>query len=432
MCRKHDILQICNQRRVEELEENNNHIENFVKNFTKSKGRICVFACGVISLICSFVFMTGTNLNAIPLIYTLLILLGAASNIVYSVDVNGKNRYCGDIVAAGIAICLIGIILRIIQLGVGFAVEYFIAYSVFGIVFIMLGLKITKNKGKKNIIVALLVLLALYSVFEFFYSGNSYVKGFVWRMFHISEATLFLSYAAMVVTDKGDISEKIGKYKSQIPSAAICVVILVFIAVVSIGIGVMRNIDNFDFSSTKKTSQQNENMSDMKNAETSSTPAPKPTSKPTPTPTPVSMSEITEGQTITNNMYEFTLNKVEISHDVMPDNPPDFYSHYTAKPGQVYIYVNASVKNLQKQGIECDEIYSVTADYNEGYTYSGFNIITDTDGNFTYASINSIDPLQTLGVHCLIDCPEEVETSTDPLFLTITFKDGSQYKYTIR
>ena len=421
------------------MEENNNHIENFFKSFAKSKKRICVFICGLISSICSFLFMAETSLNAIPLIYTLLILLAAVANIVYSLDVNGKNRYCGDIVVSGIALCLIGIVLRIIQLGIGFSVEYFIAYFLFGIVIIMLGLKIAKNIGKKSIITVFLVLIALYSIFEFFYSGNPYMKGFFWRLFHISEAMLFLSYVAIVVLDNGNISDQIGKYKSQIPSVKICAAILAFLALVSIGIGALRNLDNFNFSSRKNTGiPQNNNVSNMQNEKEKTTPTSvaTPTSTPQPTPlptsTPIPENTISIGQTVTNNMYEFTLNKVQFSYDVMPDNPPSYYSHYEAKPGQVYIYVNASVKNLQKQGLPCDEVYSVTADYNGGYTYSGFNIITDTDGNFTYASINSIDPLQTLGVHCLIDCPEEVETSTNPLFLTITMKDGSKYKYTIR
>ena len=121
-----------------------------------------------------------------------------------------------------------------------------------------------------------------------------------------------------------------------------------------------------------------------------------------------------------------------MSYDVMPDNPPSYYSHYTAGSGQVYIYINATVKNLQKQDVECDEIYSVTADYNNGYTYNGFNITDDSDGDFTYANITSISPLHTLGVHCLRECPAEVETSNNPLSLSINLKNGTQYKYTVR
>ncbi len=142
----------------------------------------------------------------------------------------------------------------------------------------------------------------------------------------------------------------------------------------------------------------------------------------------ISLDEI-----VTTENYEFTLNNVELSYEVKPDNPPSYYTYYTAPDGKVYIYVNASVKNLSKKSVGCDEIYSVTADYNEGYEYNGFNIANDSNGDFTYANITNIDPLETLGVHCLIECPEEIEINTDkPLFITITLKDGSKYKYQIR
>lgn len=138
------------------------------------------------------------------------------------------------------------------------------------------------------------------------------------------------------------------------------------------------------------------------------------------------------GQTVTTKNCTFTLNRVSLSYDVKPDNPPSYYQHYPASSGQVYIYLNATIKNTQKQSLECDEIYSVEADYNNGYTYTGFNIVTDYDGDFSYANINSVEPLQSMGVHCLVDCPEEVETSSNPLSLTISFRDGTKYSYKIR
>lgn len=141
---------------------------------------------------------------------------------------------------------------------------------------------------------------------------------------------------------------------------------------------------------------------------------------------------ITIGQTISTENYEATLNKVELSYDVQPENPPSYYNHYPAESGQVYVHVDMDIKNLQKQDMECDEIYSVVVDYNNGFTYKSFAVAEDTDGDFTYANITSVTPLQTMGVHALVDCPQEVETSSGLLYITITFMDGSQYKYVIR
>lgn len=142
--------------------------------------------------------------------------------------------------------------------------------------------------------------------------------------------------------------------------------------------------------------------------------------------------EIKLGQTISTEDYDFTLNKVELSYRVEPDYKPSYYHYYDAPENEIYVYVNASIKNKKKMSVDCDTIYTATVDYNDGYTYDGFHIADDYDGDFTYANITDIDPLQTLGVHSLISCPEEVETSDAPLFVTIKIRGGEKYKYTIR
>lgn len=147
---------------------------------------------------------------------------------------------------------------------------------------------------------------------------------------------------------------------------------------------------------------------------------------------PVAPKSIAIGETVVTTNYEFTLKKVELSYDVEPDNPPSYYSHYAAESGMVYLHIDADIKNTQKQNLECDEVYQVKADYNGGYMYSGFAVAEDDDGDFTYANITSISPLQTLGVHNLVSCPQEVETSTNSLKITIVMSDETEYEYIIR
>ena len=112
------------------------------------------------------------------------------------------------------------------------------------------------------------------------------------------------------------------------------------------------------------------------------------------------------GDTIHANGYDLTLNNVSLTYKAMPDNPPSHYTYYEAKVGKIYIKIDATIKNTSKVGLDCDEVYIADADYNNGFTYSGFPVADDYDGDFTYASITRIDPLETLGVHYLIDCPE--------------------------
>lgn len=65
------------------------------------------------------------------------------------------------------------------------------------------------------------------------------------------------------------------------------------------------------------------------------------------------------------------------------------------------------------------------------YTYTGYAIVDDSTVGFTYANISQVDPLETKGMRYLIDCPEEVEQTANPLFLIFTL-DQKDYKLVIR
>ena len=140
---------------------------------------------------------------------------------------------------------------------------------------------------------------------------------------------------------------------------------------------------------------------------------------------------VSVGDKIVTDSMEIKINSVELTYDVLPDNTSGFYTHYAADAGKVYIAVDASVTNKAKQNLDCDEIGKIVADYNNGYTYRGFIVVKDSSTGFTYANITSIDPLETKGVKWLIECPEEVETSSNPLFLEFTI-NGGKYKLVIR
>ncbi len=137
------------------------------------------------------------------------------------------------------------------------------------------------------------------------------------------------------------------------------------------------------------------------------------------------------GDTIKTNNKEITINNIEFSYDVLPDDTTSFYTHYPAESGNVYIHIDVDVKNLQKQNLNADEIMSVEADFNNGYTYGGSAIPEDSTTGFTYANITSIKPLESLGVRFLIESPQEVEESDESLILTFTV-DGDNFVYSMR
>lgn len=140
--------------------------------------------------------------------------------------------------------------------------------------------------------------------------------------------------------------------------------------------------------------------------------------------------KLEKGGKIKTKKYKVILKNVEFSYDVEPPKKNILYSHYPAEHGKVYIHVDMDIKNLQKRDIESDEICEIKADYNNGYTYSGFSIVEDMDGDFTYST--AITPLETKGVHLLISCPKKIANSKKPLVLHITFFDDREYIYKIR
>ena len=143
------------------------------------------------------------------------------------------------------------------------------------------------------------------------------------------------------------------------------------------------------------------------------------------------IQSVNSGDKIITDSMEIKINSVELTYDVLPDDTSGFYTHYAADAGKVYIAVDASVTNKAKRNLDCDEIGKIVADYNNGYTYRGFVVVKDSNTGFTYANITSIDPLETKGIKWLIECPEEVEISSNPLFLEFTI-DGGKYKLVIR
>lgn len=137
------------------------------------------------------------------------------------------------------------------------------------------------------------------------------------------------------------------------------------------------------------------------------------------------------GDVITTDKMEITIKKIELTYDVLPDDTSGVYTHYPAESGNVYIHIDTDVKNLQKQDLPCEDIMSVKADYNNGFAYDSMTVPEDSSTGFTYANITSIKPLETLGVRFLIECPQEVDETDNPLILYFSV-DKQIFEHVIR
>lgn len=138
------------------------------------------------------------------------------------------------------------------------------------------------------------------------------------------------------------------------------------------------------------------------------------------------------GKTIKTEDYEFTLNNVELTYEVKPQNTSSVYTSYKADSGKVYIHIDGEYYNTSKRDVCIRDLPVATADYDDGYTYKGSAVVDKGDNSFTWASSYVVcTPLETCHYHCLIECPEVVDKSDAPLFFNIEIGNTS-YRYDIR
>lgn len=412
------------------MEKETSYIEKLLKNIAVDKNRMWALIFSVLSAICSLLYVATSGSSGIHFIFMLAMIGAAVTIVVYASDAEAKFKHGENCVFYGIAAMFIGLLLKVIRVGISFSIEYLIGYLVYAVAFLMMCLYCAKNEAKPKIIKILLLVCAAWSIFEFIALSSTFIVGITWKIFRLSEAFLAIGcFCLLNMIEKAEIpfAEKIGNYKKQIPSFKICIAILLIVAIVSGVIGFVLDMNKGSVSTVKnKTVTQEKTVTEeSKKSTVQSTvvPADEKTAE---------VEEIKLGDSVETDSFTLKLNKVEIMRRVEPDNPPSYYTYYQAEADHTYIYVNASVTNKEKYSLECDEIYSVTADFDGGYEYKGFNIADDNDGDFTYANITSVEPLETRGVHCLVDCPQVVEEEGKPLFITISLKNGSKYKYIIK
>ena len=138
------------------------------------------------------------------------------------------------------------------------------------------------------------------------------------------------------------------------------------------------------------------------------------------------------GETATTDKCEFTIDYVNITKDVMPPKPGNWYSHYEAEAGKVYVDFCVAYKNTSGNNVGADDVIFANLKYAGKYEYTGFSMIEeDSRADFTYSNITSIAPLSTEYVHYLFEVPEEVATSSESVEITFNI-DGNTYTYKVR
>lgn len=140
--------------------------------------------------------------------------------------------------------------------------------------------------------------------------------------------------------------------------------------------------------------------------------------------------QIKIGDKIVFDNIEICINDIEIEHKVVPDNTNGAYSYYKADKGNVYIVVDADVKNNSKESLYCEDIGKVQAVYDDSYIFDSTFVVVEDDVNpFFYKS--EIDMFETKCVKWLITCTEEIEKTDSELFVEL-FLNGKKFRINVR
>lgn len=142
--------------------------------------------------------------------------------------------------------------------------------------------------------------------------------------------------------------------------------------------------------------------------------------------------ELKPNEAVTTKDFVFTLNNVELTYEVKPANTNGVYSSYTAENGKIFVHIDGYYNNTSKRDACIRDLPVATVTYDNDYTYNGFAIVDDGDNRFDWVSSYVIcTPLETCHYHCVVECPDLIESGDAPLYFTIKLGDNT-YKYNIR
>lgn len=136
---------------------------------------------------------------------------------------------------------------------------------------------------------------------------------------------------------------------------------------------------------------------------------------------------------VIDDFSEFTITDTKFAKKIEPPNPASVHTYYEAKEeGTTYFDTVITFRSLLASGKSADEFASVKVTFNDIYEYRTFSTIEEDGGSkFTYTNITSIEPLKNGTIHYLAEVPNEVESGTEPLTITVTI-NGKEYHHKVR
>ena len=143
---------------------------------------------------------------------------------------------------------------------------------------------------------------------------------------------------------------------------------------------------------------------------------------------------INVGDTVSNDNWEVTLQRVELTDEAFPNDTSGYYWSYEAGDGTVLLDLVYDVKVVANKAKTLNDIFGgAKVTYAGKYEYEGTEIYyDDNDGHLRGAARVAFDPLQTTQIHYLVYGIPAEAASNDESISALLLIDGQLWELNYR
>lgn len=138
--------------------------------------------------------------------------------------------------------------------------------------------------------------------------------------------------------------------------------------------------------------------------------------------------EISIGETVSvSGQYDFCVDSVDFVTTVLPAQPGQFHLKYEAEEGRAYVDCVFLYTNSSTSDIAGNQIVDGVVKYADTFSYIGAKTVLEEEdrSDFMFAMGSTIAVGESRYVHCYLEVPEEVMTSTGKVEVVLTLGEES-------
>lgn len=391
--------------------ENNNAVDKFISNFIADKKRMCIFIFGLITALSSLISITEFNFSTIPTLALYSFFIYGVVIALFSMNVLKKSEYENDILLSSLTLTAIAFFIRLMQLGIAYSWEGFVVYILKSLLLVSIVSKLICGKNKFKLMNIGLIVLSAYEIFIFATSGNAFFTGFIWKLYHIAEASLLISLIfvlKVINANSEDFSFSLKSYTNKIPKLKTIIIIMLVPIIISLTVGIVRQVNEdtvetnvFENKVDSNSNSQSEAKQENKKIATT----------------------VNLGETVNLDFMEMLIESASYCEELKPTDTSSVYLYYEDESDKKYFYLQGTIKNIGGFTYGVDNI-CVELNFDDKYSYNG-HLIADDGGNDFYG--DNVDPFDSVKFYMYSSIPDELINQYKKCTISFGFDENFGY-----